>query len=61
MEQFASVYALNILEHIAEDREALENCYKLIRKGGNLVILVPAYKFIYNRLDEALAHYTSVI
>ncbi|WCL80421.1 methyltransferase domain-containing protein [Saprospira sp. CCB-QB6] len=57
MEQFASVYALNVVEHIEDDRWALENCCKLIRKGGNLVILVPAHQFLYNSLDEALGHY----
>ena len=56
-EQFASVYALNVIEHIEDDRQALENCCKLIRKGGNLVILVPAHQFLYNGLDEALGHY----
>lgn len=55
--QFASVYALNVVEHIEDDRQALENCYKLVRKGGNLVILVPAHQFLYNSLDEALGHY----
>ncbi|AFC25506.1 class I SAM-dependent methyltransferase [Saprospira grandis] len=57
IEQFASVYALNVVEHIEDDRQALENCCKLIRKGGNLVILVPAHQFLYNGLDEALGHY----
>lgn len=54
---FDSIFALNVIEHIAEDELAIRNCYKLLRKGGRLIILVPAYQQLYNGFDVALEHY----
>jgi 2-polyprenyl-3-methyl-5-hydroxy-6-metoxy-1,4-benzoquinol methylase len=54
---FDSIFALNVVEHIAEDQLAIQNCYKLLKKEGNLIVLVPAYQQLYNRFDEALEHY----
>jgi SAM-dependent methyltransferase len=55
--QFDTVFALNVVEHIADDVGALENCRKLVRPGGVVVILVPAYEWLHNRLDVQLGHY----
>ena len=55
--QFGTVFALNVVEHIADDRAAVANCRKLLRPDGRLIILVPAYPFLYNRLDRQLGHY----
>ncbi len=54
---FDTIFALNVVEHIKDDRLALENCYKLLRKGGRVVILVPAYQSLYNKFDKELEHY----
>lgn len=55
--QFDTVVSLNVLEHIADDVRALENCRRLVRPGGAVVILVPAYEWLHNRLDVQLGHY----
>ncbi len=54
---FDSVFALNVVEHIEDDRKAIANCKKLLKKGGQLVILVPAFQNIFNHFDTALGHY----
>lgn len=54
---FDTVFALNVVEHIADDVRALENCRRLVRPGGAVVILVPAYEWLHNRLDTHLGHY----
>ena len=54
---YDSIFALNVVEHIQDDKKALENCYKLLKPGGNLIILVPAYQTLYNNFDKALEHY----
>lgn len=56
-EQFDSIFALNIVEHVKDDKQALLNCYKLLKPGGNIAILVPAYQTLYNRFDTELEHY----
>lgn len=54
---FDTVFALNVIEHIAEDAKAIANCKKLLKKGGHLIILVPAFQTIYNHFDDALGHF----
>jgi SAM-dependent methyltransferase len=54
---FDSVFALNVVEHIFDDTLAISNCYKLLKPGGNLIILVPAYQWLFNDFDKELEHY----
>ncbi|MCC7301073.1 MAG: class I SAM-dependent methyltransferase [Bacteroidia bacterium] len=54
---FDTVFALNVVEHIKEDYLALRNASTLLKPGGNLVILVPAYQWLYNRFDKELYHF----
>jgi SAM-dependent methyltransferase len=56
-ETFDTVFALNVIEHIENDRLAVENCKKLLKKGGKLVLLMPAYSWLYNSFDKELYHY----
>ena len=51
------MFALNVIEHIYNDDLAIENCYKLLTKNGNCVILVPAFQTLYNQFDKELEHY----
>lgn len=55
--QYANVYALNVIEHIEDDQLALRNAATLLRPGGRMVILVPAYPWLYNRFDAELGHF----
>jgi len=57
MGKFDCIFALNIVEHVFEDKAALVNFSKLLRQNGNLIILVPAYHALYNRFDKELKHY----
>ncbi len=54
---YDSIVAMNVVEHIKDDSLALANCYKLLAKGGHVIILVPAYQWLYNKFDEGLEHY----
>ncbi len=56
-ESFDTVFALNVVEHIFDDQLAIANCYKLLKKGGHLVILVPAFQSLFNNFDVELEHY----
>ncbi len=55
--RFDNVFALNVIEHIEDDQLALINAAKLLRPGGKLVILVPAFQSLYNGFDRALFHF----
>ena len=54
---FDTVFALNVVEHIEADIQAISNCKKLLKNGGTLIILVPAYQSLYNNLDRQLEHF----
>lgn len=56
-ESFETIFALNVVEHIFDDALALKNCRSLLKPGGNLIILVPAYQGLYGSIDAALDHY----
>ena len=57
LNSFDTVFALNVVEHIEDDNTAISNCYKLLKPGGTLIILVPAYQWLYNQLDKELYHF----
>ena len=54
---FDTVVALNVVEHIRNDDLAIAHCHQMLKPGGNAVILVPAYQWLYNPFDKELGHY----
>jgi SAM-dependent methyltransferase len=57
LNQFDTVVALNVVEHIEDDHLVIRNAAKLLRYKGRLVILVPAYQGLYNSFDKSLGHF----
>ncbi|HKK38502.1 MAG TPA: methyltransferase [Cryomorphaceae bacterium] len=55
--KYDSVFSLNVVEHIADDQLAVVNATKLLKRGGQLTILVPAYQTLFNSIDKGLDHY----
>lgn len=55
--QFDTIFSLNVLEHIHDDAQALQNAQLLLKPQGRLLLLVPSYQWLYNKLDENLDHY----
>jgi 2-polyprenyl-3-methyl-5-hydroxy-6-metoxy-1,4-benzoquinol methylase len=54
---YDAVFALNVVEHIKDDKLAIMNMIKLLKPGGKIIILVPAYQWLYNGFDVALEHF----
>jgi len=50
------VVALDVLEHLEDDRAALSEVLRVLRPGGILLATVPAYTFLWSSHDEALGH-----
>lgn len=48
--------AVNVLEHIGDDRRALENLAGSVRPGGAIVLLVPGYPSLYGTYDRTVGH-----
>jgi 2-polyprenyl-3-methyl-5-hydroxy-6-metoxy-1,4-benzoquinol methylase len=47
----------DVLEHIEDDRAAVEALAKLVKPGGALVVSVPAMPSLFGLHDELLGHY----
>ncbi len=54
---FSCIFAINVLEHIKNDQQALDNIYKMLKPGGKIILLIPAKKFAYTKLDKELGHF----
>ena len=55
--KYKTVLGINVLEHIDNDNAALRNLNKILKKDGRLILLVPAKKYAYNKLDKKLGHF----
>lgn len=54
---FDTIILLNVIEHLANDRQCVHNCSFLLRNGGHLIVLAPAYRLLYSALDKEIGHY----
>ncbi|HEY7371473.1 MAG TPA: class I SAM-dependent methyltransferase [Polyangia bacterium] len=55
--RFDAIVAVNVVEHIADDRALVRRLAALLKPGGKLLIYVPACPFAYGSLDRALGHH----
>jgi len=55
--EFDTVICLNVLEHVEDDLSALAHMQSVLRPGGILILLVPAFQFLYGSVDRSLGHY----
>jgi len=53
---YSAAVALNVLEHIPDHVEALRAMGELVRPGGAVVIVVPAFPSAMSRFDLAIGH-----
>lgn len=53
---FDLISALDVLEHVPDDQQALREIFRVLKKGGLALITVPAHRWLWSRHDEALHH-----
>lgn len=54
--RFDAIVYIDVLEHIADDKGELRRASQLLRAGGRLVVLSPAYTWLYTSFDRAIGH-----
>ncbi len=54
---FDTVLFIHVLEHIKDDRKALNHTHQLLQDGGKILIEVPALPMLFSVHDEMLGHY----
>ncbi len=55
-EKFDIICLFDVLEHIEEDDLSLQTIYKYLKKGGKVIITVPAFMFLWSNHD-VLSHH----
>ncbi|MCD4679938.1 MAG: class I SAM-dependent methyltransferase [Bacteroidales bacterium] len=56
-ESFDIIIASDCLEHLESDENALNNWFNVLKKGGQLLVFVPAFKFLWSYHDEINKHF----
>ncbi len=56
-ESFDTIIYIDVLEHIEADAEELKKAAALLNPGGHIIVLSPAFQFLYNPFDKAIGHY----
>jgi len=54
---FDTAIYIHVLEHIEKDREAVDYTHQFLKKGGHLLIEVPALPLLFSVHDKMLGHY----
>jgi len=54
---FDLVTALDVLEHLADDRSGLAALRNMLKPGGHIVATVPAFAFLWSEHDRRHHHY----
>ena len=52
-----TIVCINVLEHVADDLAALRCMFESLGAGGRLVLLVPAFQFLFGSVDRSLSHH----
>jgi len=56
-DQFDCIIYIDVLEHIRYDKDEITKAAGLLKPGGHLIILSPAFQYLYNPFDKAIGHY----
>ena len=55
--QFDAILYIDVIEHIEDDKAELNRARNLLKQGGSLIILVPAFNSLYTEFDKEIGHY----
>lgn len=56
-DSFDVVLLLDVIEHLQDDRAGVKTAGSLLRRGGVMIITVPAYQWLWSDWDELHHHY----
>jgi 2-polyprenyl-3-methyl-5-hydroxy-6-metoxy-1,4-benzoquinol methylase len=55
--QYDTILYVDVLEHIEDDSGELRRAAAVLHEGGRLIVLSPAYNWLYTPFDRAVGHY----
>ncbi len=54
---YDTVVMINVLEHIKDDDKAIKIIRRILKKGGKIALMVPAFNLLLGPLDKNVGHY----
>ena len=57
LKKYDAILYLDVLEHIKNDRLEIKHAFKSLKKGGMLIINVPAFNYLYSEFDRDVGHF----
>jgi hypothetical protein len=54
---FDTILYIDVLEHIEQDQAELELARERLREGGAIIVLSPAFNFLYSEFDKSVGHF----
>ena len=54
---FDTIIFIDVLEHIEKDAEEMKKAATLLNTGGYIVVLSPAFTYLFSPFDKAIGHY----
>lgn len=54
---FDTIIYIDVLEHIENSKDEIEKAINRLNDNGCLIILVPAYNFLYSEFDKRIGHF----
>ncbi|MGB3005757.1 MAG: class I SAM-dependent methyltransferase [Chitinophagaceae bacterium] len=56
-DKFDCIIYIDVLEHIQNDADEIKIATDYLAQGGHLIILSPAFQFLFSPFDKAIGHY----
>lgn len=54
---FDTIIYIDVLEHIEDDKTEIAKAAALLKPGGKIIILSPAFNFLFSPFDAAVGHF----
>ncbi|MBC7873352.1 MAG: class I SAM-dependent methyltransferase, partial [Ferruginibacter sp.] len=54
---FDTIIYIDVLEHIIADAEEMKKAAALLRPGGHIIVLSPAFQYLFSPFDKAIGHH----
>jgi len=54
--KFDTILCFNVLEHIEDELIGLQNMKEILVSNGSIILIVPAFNFLYGGIDKAVGH-----
>tara|TARA_B100001248_G_C27307324_1_gene420131 strand:- start:188 stop:967 length:780 start_codon:yes stop_codon:yes gene_type:complete len=56
-DEYDSIVYIDVLEHIEDDLNEINQCSRYLCSGGNIIVLSPAHKNLFSPFDTSVGHY----